>query len=294
MVDSNGHNLRRLTTNQRSHSPAWSPDGSKIAFLSEAHKAKDSKSILLSGLDFAQYLDYLEMPRELAVMDADGQNAKIISPVSKGARGVFWFPDGERLGVRALQLSARHVLTETPITDKKSTFKDETLKEYLSTEQPLGVCVGDYWCLREWIPPVDNFMPTMMAFAQPQYISEHETLDSVNAWSDATQHLHVFGLDGSKTDFPIRAYDLAWSADGKSVAYSTFSTNDYSVLYKAEVANGEPSGAPRALTNQALDAHGPAWSADGARIAFMGLWKNSSQIFGRAMDCGGVRLGGCA
>jgi dipeptidyl aminopeptidase/acylaminoacyl peptidase len=293
VIDSNGKNQKRLTSDHRSHAPAWSADGSKIAFLTEERKPAGTK--YFTDFDrLVQYRDFLKMPRELTVMNADGKNPTKIAAVGNGARGIVWFPDDKEIGVRSLHVGERHLLADTAAVPgaykiKMETqeqyqggqFNEETLKQYLSgsIKQPYGVCIGRYSCLLEWTPPVDNFMPTLMASTYFLYGSMPGA-DNVNLYADVTQSLRVVSVDGSGETFPVEAYDLAWAADGKSIAYSTFFKEQFSILYVNEVADGQVvDGAVRALTAEALDAHGPAWSADGSRIAFMGLWQKTSQIF---------------
>ena len=72
-----GSGYRRLTDSVRSDSsPAWSPDGSRIAFLSEREH---------SGV-------YL--------MDADGSNQRLLHPETSAARDLVWSPEGDYIAFR--------------------------------------------------------------------------------------------------------------------------------------------------------------------------------------------------
>ncbi len=74
VMDTEGHNVRRLTPVKSAYEPAWSPDGRKIAFV--------------SGRD--GHLD-------IWVMDADGKNPTNLTndPGRDVAPG--WSPDGRRI-----------------------------------------------------------------------------------------------------------------------------------------------------------------------------------------------------
>lgn len=106
--------------------------------------------------------------------------------------------------------------------------------------------------------------------------------------ANLTSSLRVMRFEGTSLSIPIAAYDIAWSSDGKRLAYSTFSGKQNSTLYVSEMQGEQVETSRRALTDQTLNAHGPAWSADGSPIAFTGLWKDSSQIFVIGAD--GVNL----
>lgn len=71
----NGGTPRRLTwAGESNYRPRWSPDGRRIAFISDR-----------SGTN------------QVWIMDADGQNPRQITDVPGGADGVLFSPDGQRL-----------------------------------------------------------------------------------------------------------------------------------------------------------------------------------------------------
>ncbi|UCG41104.1 MAG: S9 family peptidase [Acidimicrobiia bacterium] len=67
---------RPFTSGPGDVAPTWSPDGSQLAFL----RSDDG-------------------PPQVAVIDLDGGEARIVTDAPKGVRGVQWHPDGERLVV---------------------------------------------------------------------------------------------------------------------------------------------------------------------------------------------------
>ncbi len=126
VMDVDGRNQRRVTVNPANDGlPAWSPDGKKIAFVSNRNNVnKDHKQIWVIDADgknpirltdglVDSYPDWSPdgtkivydahlvpeghnlAPGGIAVMDADGNNKRLV----KNARGVHptWSPDGKRI-----------------------------------------------------------------------------------------------------------------------------------------------------------------------------------------------------
>ena len=117
VMDGDGRNQRRVTTHPaRDESPAWSPDGAKIAFVSNRNKDRqqiwvidaDGKNPirLTDGLrdsypDWSPdgtkivYDAHQLGPAGITVIDADGKNKRRL----KNEGGVFpsWSPDGKRI-----------------------------------------------------------------------------------------------------------------------------------------------------------------------------------------------------
>ena len=76
-MDADGDNPRNLTNNPASDSsPAWSPDGQRIVFVSYRDGAKNS---------------------EIYVMDADGNNPRNLTNNPASDESPSWSPDGQRI-----------------------------------------------------------------------------------------------------------------------------------------------------------------------------------------------------
>jgi hypothetical protein len=282
VMDQYGRHARRITSDHRSHSPSWSPDARQIVFLSDVRSPVSP--ITDNDPDYAafmQYRDFLRIPRNVVRMDADGQNSKPVASGGTVAQDVLWFVDGRRIGIRTSDRLTWNVFVDTSGALAPNAQQTEPLEQYLDQGTPLpgGGYVADYSTLLEWVPSMDNFSPAFVASTMLLRTPNLGLIKNVPSAANVNLSLRAVSLEGRPEPFQIAAYDIAWSADGKHIAYSTFSGNQKSILYAAEMLPGDTEQNRRALTDAALNAHGPAWSADSSRIAFMGLWRDSSQIF---------------
>jgi len=286
LMDENGRQAKSLTSNHRSHNPTWSPDGRQIAFLSEERSPVAPNTTDEGYNEFLEYRDFLTIPRDVVRIDVESRDSHRVGSAGVDAQGLVWFPDGNRLGIRISDRSALRVLVDSSGRFPPDGQRTETLKQYLDKGTPLpgGGYSPNYLTLMEWVPPANNFVPTFVASNSFRDRRNPDLLKAVQSTANFGSLLRVMSLGGDFETFPLAAYDLAWSMDGRHVAYSAFSDESKSTLYVAETQNGQIEPNRQPVTDETLDAHGPAWSLHGLRIVFMGLWKGTSQLFAIGFD----------
>jgi Tol biopolymer transport system component len=281
VMDKRGGHLKRLTSDHGSHSPSWAPDGRGIVLLKDECTPVD---VLTYGWH-DRFRNSLSTSRRVFWMDADGANSSLISTIGPDAQDTLWLPDRKHVAVRLADRSnlVVHIKGSSLPPNRQS---EEPLSRFLEAEGAwprIQACDEAVNCppgvnLVGLIPPADNFLPKFYGSHGLYHVIVDTLPHEMQYGADMNASLQVLSLDGDPAKVPVPFYDAAWSRDGRRIAYSSFTGDQSSVLYVADL-HGDEVDTPRALTEQKLDAHGPAWSDDGSRIAFAGLWDNTSQIF---------------
>ena len=106
VMDSDGTNQRRLTANQAdNYRPAWSPDGTKIAFV--------------SGRDGDR--------NQIYVMDADGKNPIRLTEGRETKEHPDWSPDGRKIAFTVINWGKFHIAVMDADGDNFEKLEDQAL-----------------------------------------------------------------------------------------------------------------------------------------------------------------------
>lgn len=120
-----GSDLTQLTYNSSNDAgPAWSPDGTKIAFYSQRDHVPDHEG----------------PPQEIYVMNADGSNQKRITNNTTSDYCPAWAPDGKRIAFSSFYYSYDTVRIEIINEDGsgQTTFIDTPLDDFCPVWSPDG------------------------------------------------------------------------------------------------------------------------------------------------------------
>ena len=253
VMEVDGNNQRRLTNNPNSDwSPSWSPDGKRIAFMSD----RDGHVDILGGL-----LNF-----EIYVMDADGGNQQNLTNDPNDDLAPSWSPDGERI----VFSSAR---------DGNRDGNQENYEIYVmdadgNNQQRLTD--NDFFdTAPSWSP--DGKRIAFMSQRDGHFIGE----------GGLSYEIYVMDADGKNTRRLTnnRKSDSSpsWSPDGKWIVFSADRKGD-GVNYEIYVMDADGNN-QRRLTNNRHHDKSPSWSSDGKRIVFSSYRDGNGEIY--VMDADG-------
>lgn len=239
VADSEGRSARQLTTGRaRDRSPSWSPDGSRIAFVSD----RDGES-------------------QIYVLSLRGGEAQRLTRFDGGASRPVWAPEGSA------------ILFTSPLTPDElgqSTGRSTGGRPHASDAATDTAMWGSLATIRNWLR-------ANAALQQPAVITRldfqgERALQPIERWSQ----LFLIDLESGGirrlTSIPGDLQGATLSPDGQLVAYTAGVREgvhpDFvrkSDLYVLNIDGGEP----RRIEVPTHSVFAPSWSPDGAEIGFV-------------------------
>ena len=253
VMDAHGVNPRRLTNNPaKDLSPSWSPDGKRIAFIS------DRDGHVPEGRVFHN--------SEIYVMDADGGNQQNLTNHPSDDRSPSWSPDSTRIAFESDRDNDRGHNIEIYVMDADGGNLQRLTNNLTEDEDPA------------WSPDGER-----IAFSARR---EGHVVHNL----DITYEIYVMDADGGNqqrlTENRNNDWHPEWSPDGKRIAFAADRKGD-SAKVDIYVMDAD-GGNQQKLTNNRVWDSSPSWSPDGERIAFISTRDENSEIY--VMDADGGNL----
>ena len=232
VMDAAGGNLRRLTNNPAGdHSPAWSPDGKRIAFVSD----RDGHVNVRNSPNY-----------EIYVMDADGGNQLNLTNDPDNDRHPSWSPDGKRIVFSSYRDNDRDHNIEIYVMDADGDNPERLTNNLTEDEYP------------SWSP--DGKRIAFSARRDGHFENE----------LGITYEIYVMDADGGNeqrlTNNRNNDWAPVWSPDGKRIAFESDRKGDV-VNWDIYVIDADGRN-PQNLTENRVYDSSPSWSPDGKRIVF--------------------------
>ncbi len=236
-INADGTEQLQLTSNGSNRSPAWSSDGSKIAFTRQGPQ---------------------DTTNAIYVMNADGSGLQRISTTTSGDVDPTWSPDGSKIAFQSnvgmnaeifvmnADGSNRIDLTNNPGVDLSPKWSPDGSKiAFVSLrDSPSGEI---------YVMNADGSNPTRLTNNSVQDANPTWSPDSARLAFDTNRdgnfEIYAMNADGSAqvnlSNNPSSDFDPAWSPDGNKIAFLSFRDSVFNIPQEIYVMNSDGSNQTR-------------------------------------------------
>ena len=257
VINPDGSGLTNLTDNPaEDFAPAWSPDGSKIAFRS--HRGEGFYN--------------------LYVMDADGSNQiRLVQNSGDDPAGDFrpsWSPDGSKIVFNSNREGVRYRGIYVVNVDG-SNLTNLTTSGSAPRWSPDGSKIAFELGRDIYVRNADGSNHTRLAEGVRPAWSPDGSKIAFSAITESTFEIYLMNADGSDpnslTRGSVPAFLPSWSPDGLKIAFKTMREDDPELFLEVLVMNADGSNQTRLSGQVAFDPRQVeplSWSPDGTKIVF--------------------------
>jgi Tol biopolymer transport system component len=241
-----GANLQRLTQNPAVDAqPAWSPDGTRIAFVS----LRDGDA-------------------EIYVMNADGSDLRRLTRNQVGDHEPDWSPDGAQIAFASLEGDAANVYVMDLDASGRRQLTDTDAHDFYPRWSPDGTRIA-FLSTRDG--GVEEIYVMDSDGSNPRRLTHNDAFDGAPSWSpDSTQLVFASDRDGNHEIYVMRS-------DGSDVRRLTDnSVADRKPAWRPSMTTSAPSHADNACACASLDPLQTQLVYDVAPVHDAGSWSIST------------------